>query len=181
MTPRQVIRVDFVRETNGEGGIATASPPACRRRFSFQQERLEEVWYEAVGLLKKHEEEVGPLRGQGKLAPNERAYHIAARNGFFRVYTMRAEGLLVGYSVLAITPHLHYSGLVFAIEDVIYVLPEHRGLRAVQFIDWMDRHLLEEVDCITRHSTGAKPWGRTLERMHYRSLGTTYIRVKEAR
>jgi hypothetical protein len=144
----------------------------------FREEELADVWQEAVELLKRHEAEVGPLRGQGKLAPNVKAYHEAARNGFFRVFTARVDGLLVGYCVMGVTPHLHYSGLVWAIEDVIYVDREHRGRIAIRFVKWMDEELFLEADAITRHSTVLKPWGPVLERMHYRPLGTTYIRTK---
>lgn len=161
--------------TSTDAGSALVLEHAHAR---FQEEQLADVWQEAAELLKRHEEEVGPLKGDGRLAPNVKAYHEAANSGFFRVYTMRVDAALVGYCVVGVTPHLHYSGLVWAIEDVIYVDREHRGRLAVRFIEWMDALLLEEVDAITRHSTVAKPWGRTLERLQYRPLGTTYIRTK---
>ena len=88
----------------------------------------------------------------------------------------RAE--LVGYCAMGVSRHLHWSQTVWAIQDVLYVVPEHRGIAAVDFIRWMDAHLFREVNVIARHVTLLNDFGRTLERMGYREIEKTYVLVR---
>lgn len=145
---------------------------------SFQEESLLAVWGEARPLMERHAAEVGCLPGL-KLQPNVEAYSRGVEAGYLRAFTMRgAKAELVGYCSMGVSPHLHWSQTVWAIQDVLFVEPGRRGIRAVEFILWMDEQLFKDVDAITRFSTLACPYGRTLERMGYVPLGTTYIRTK---
>lgn len=142
---------------------------------SFQEERFEDVWTEARPLIEKHAAEVGCLKDL-PLHPNLEAYAKAAEAGFTRVYTMRADRELLGYCVMCVSPHLHWSQTKWAIQDVLWVDPRYRGRKAIAFIVEIDEALAAEgVNAISRFSTNERPYGRTLERLKYRALGTTYL------
>jgi len=62
-----------------------------------------------------------------------------------RVYTVRENKRLVGYSAYIVTMSLHYKGEYWAINDAIYILPEYRkGGKGEEFITFCEVRLAQE-------------------------------------
>lgn len=96
--------------------------------------------------------------------------------GILRLFTIRATHL-VGYSVFAVLPHPNYPRVVCATQDVTYVVPAHRGIRAVKFMQWCDRQLESEgVHIIVRQVDDRVDYSRTLERLGYQPKERSFLR-----
>jgi GNAT superfamily N-acetyltransferase len=83
----------------------------------------------AEKLLRAHWEEVAKRRDLMVLAPDWDRYEALESAGVLVSLGAFVDGRLVGYSVTIVGPHLHYVGLIYGQNDVIYVAPEHRKSR----------------------------------------------------
>lgn len=63
------------------------------------------------------------------LDPDEEQYDRLDAAGVLVKLGAFCDGELVGYSITIVTRHLHYRGLVYGQNDVLYVVPEHRKSR----------------------------------------------------
>lgn len=68
------------------------------------------------------------------LNPNWEKYQELTDSGSMFTLALRKDGVLVGYSANLLGPHLHYRDLVVAINDVLYVTPDTRGLAALRLM-----------------------------------------------
>lgn len=73
------------------------------------------------------------------LEPDYEAYRRIGQAGMLRTVTCRADGVLVGYIVFIVSPHLHYKSCATAIEDIYFVKKEYRkgrvGIRLFQYAE----------------------------------------------
>lgn len=111
--------------------------------FTFQVETLDAVLADDLeDLLAMHWQEVALDKDNTPLKPNWAAYRQLERAGVLHAMTMRLDGLLIGYDAFFVQPPLHYSTQTWAINDILYVMPEHRRGRAgVQLIQAAERYL----------------------------------------
>lgn len=144
--------------------------------MTFQRERISDCWDEGRPLLAANWQESGVFRRE-EFAPDRSRFEALESVGALRLFTARAAGLLIGYAVFFIQPHLMYPSLSFAQQAVLYMSPAHRGISSVRFIDWMDRELKAEgVDAVYRHVSPKRDYSRTLERRGYVATETGYVR-----
>lgn len=91
--------------------------------ITIQVERLSplietELW----PLLQAHREELSTNKALMQLAPIAKQYRAAEEAGSLFCLTVRDEaGALKGYSANFIGPHLHYSGLRYVHNDVLFL------------------------------------------------------------
>jgi len=81
------------------------------------------------------------------------------------------DGKIVGYSVLLISPHLHYAETVFAMVDVIFLCESHRKTRAGLFLINKTEEFAKEAGAhvLTYHT---KPNHNTIEKiLYYKGFG----------
>lgn len=111
------------------------------------------------------------------LEPAWEKYEQLADEGAIRVYTARDEdGLLIGYSVYFLRYNLHYRSSLNALQDILFVHPNHRGMGG-KFIKWCDEQLKEEkVQAVYHHVKAAHNFGPLLERMGYELVDLIYAR-----
>lgn len=113
------------------------------------------------------------------LAPDHVAYERIEDSGALRVWVVRSGEALVGYAIWFVRPHLHYAGTLYALQDVLYVAPEHRarGL-GPRLIRHCDQALAAEGVVVAMHHVKlAHPaLGRLLERAGYQAVETTYAK-----
>lgn len=103
--------------------------------MNIRQERIADCRKSGVeDLLIAHWLEVAVDRDAIPLAVDWDKYADLEEKGIFLGLTMREAGVLCGYNAFFTVPHLHYMTTVFAMNDVIYLVPEHRGLDGVRFI-----------------------------------------------
>ena len=142
-------------------------------------ESAEATWDEAAPLVAAHHAEVGHLPRE-LFSPDKERYIKMEAAGFVRLFTAREmpDRKLVGYQVFLVSPHQHYSGVLTALQDLIYLAPEHRGLKAVRFIMYADQQLeYSGVELISRHSPHVNHgFGTTLERMGYAPMEQIFSR-----
>ncbi len=145
--------------------------------ITFQPESIAEFWDEALALAAANHAETGFLDG-ARFAPDYDQYRALDEIKRLRLFTMREDGKLAGYAVHLVTQqHLHYPGTAMAMQDVLYVAPWARGLNAVAFLEWMDETLKAQgVEFVIRQVTTKVDYHRTLERMGYKPVSTTFLK-----
>lgn len=81
-------------------------------------------------LIREHWEEVAKNKDVMVLAPNMPVYRALEEAGCLLSVGAFDDEVLIGYSVSIVTNHLHYAGLLYATNDVIFVGKTHRSGRA---------------------------------------------------
>ena len=95
--------------------------------ISYQVELVTEVLDEIKPLLRAHYEEISTDKEIRVLDPDYDKYIQLNEMGGLRVFTVRDDGVLIGYFVTLMTPHIHYMQTEFAMNDIMYLDPGHRG------------------------------------------------------
>ena len=152
-------------------GVETEMP------ISFAQEKLEAIWDEVLPLARLNQLETGAL-SPDDFKPDRERFLAIEKAGIMPVFTARREdNLLVGYAVFLVSPHLHYSALVWAMQDVLFVHPEHRGVGAVRFILRQDDALKASgVQVIARYVSARHDYEKTLLGIGYSPIERAYIK-----
>ena len=94
----------------------------------YQVEKLKDILDELKPLLELHWEEIALNKDKIKLNPDWDSYMKLEEAGILQLVTARETGSwqLVGYSVDLVSTSLHYSDHSFAINDVLFIHPDHR-------------------------------------------------------
>jgi hypothetical protein len=143
---------------------------------TFQLESMESVIEEIKPLIEKHWEEIAHFKDI-PLDPDYDSYGAGERLGKLRIFTVRLEsGELIGYAVFYIGS-LHYQSTKTASQDILFVLPEHRGLTGYRFIEYCDNQLRAEgTQVVYQHVKVAHDFGPLLRRIGYEAVDTLYAR-----
>jgi GNAT superfamily N-acetyltransferase len=81
-----------------------------------------------LGLFEAHWNEVGEDRDTIALEPDFHKLLGMERAGLLASFTARdAAGMLAGYAMMLVAPHILYKAHVFACSVTLYIAPEHRG------------------------------------------------------
>ena len=95
--------------------------------IAFAVERWAQFVKDGVKLFPLHYAELARDQEVIKLDINHALYEDADARGIGQIATVRDDGKLVGYTILALMPHLHYkSAGLMAMIDVYYLLPNYR-------------------------------------------------------
>jgi hypothetical protein len=93
---------------------------------------------ELKGILPEHYDELCVTK-DFPLMPDYVAYGKLCVAGMLRCIVARADGVLVGYALFIVSPHLHYSTCKTAFEDIYFLKKEYRlgrtGIRLFQFAE----------------------------------------------
>lgn len=144
--------------------------------ITFAREQLRDTWDEGASLIKLNNAETGALATE-EFAPDAEKYFQLEDLGMVRLYTARICDKLIGYAIFLIQHHLHYPKTRWAIQDVLFISPEYRGLGAVRFILWTDDMLRSDgVHIVFRHVSHKRDYSRTLERLGYGAVETGFMR-----
>lgn len=112
--------------------------------MKIAHECLANVKKDMKPLLKKHWEMVALNQGKIKLNPDWKEYARLDAAGILRIFTARQDGELVGYCVLIVNRSLHYKDHIFANNDVVFVLPDHRaGATGYKLVKYAEDHCRE--------------------------------------
>lgn len=85
-------------------------------------EKIEECWE----LLLLHREELTTHKHIMELKPDIEKYKVLEDNGLLMTLALYDEDKIVGYSVNVLVRNIHYSDLVTAQNDILYVHPAYR-------------------------------------------------------
>ena len=149
----------------------------------FQQEPFSyKLAAEIEPLLRRHWDEIAHYKDI-PLDVDWSAYAAAALQGMLRIYTMRDvdASQLVGYAVYVVKPHLHYRGSMQAMQDVLYLVPEHRNAGGGgALIAFADQLLAQDgVKVVYHHVKLAHNFGPLLARLGYEPIETVWGRRLE--
>lgn len=79
----------------------------------------------------------------GVFDPDWSLYKTIQLSGALHIYTARIDGLLVGYIAYIIQFHLHQKTVLSAMQDGLYIRPDHRrGRLAIRLIKFSEAGLL---------------------------------------
>lgn len=147
--------------------------------LTYQQEFLATCRGEAEPLLAAHWQEIALNRDLIPLAPDWPAYEALEAAGVLRIFTARDGGRLVGYFAVFVRPHLHYRDTIFAVNDVIYLAPEHRrGWAGPRLIQFAERCLRDDgVTVLAINTKRHRPFDLLLKRMGFGVAETVYQKV----
>lgn len=135
-----------------------AHQATCRREsivdgLSFQLDSFRRLREEGVeDLMIPHWIEAGVHKDRMPLEIDWPAYYELEAMGRFRAYSLRKNGIVIGYNLFIVHKHMRYR-TVQAINDAIYVDPEERGFAGLILIRRAERDLFDSgVDVIQYHS-----------------------------
>lgn len=141
--------------------------------ITFQKEKLSDVFDEAMPLFKKHWIEVDYFKDE-EFNPDKEKYLAIEKYGTYNFYTARKNDTLVGYTGFIKSHSLHNPKSYRAIQDVIFIDPEHRGF-GTSFIAWTEKELRKEnIDVIYQCSRAVKSFGSILEKQGYTLIDLVY-------
>lgn len=137
--------------------------------IDLKQELLCEAVEEMQPLLELHYQELTCHKDQIKLEPDWKRYAELEQQGVFVLFTAREHGHLVGYSAFFLTPHIHYAQTRVAINDVLFLHPDHRkGRTGIKLIRHSEQALKAMgMQKITWHIKFSHDWRTILHRMGY--------------
>lgn len=97
---------------------------------------VDEVSALAGPLFADHYDEVALHKQVMRLKPDWLRYKALEQHDSLLILTAWVDGMLAGYAVSFVLTHLHYSELLYAANDVLFVAKEHRqsqvGLRLIR-------------------------------------------------
>ena len=113
---------------------------AYRIERSTVQDKQEAVWH----LLVQHRDELTTNKELMVLAPDWPRYKAMEDAGMLVTLFVYFNDEIVGYSCNIVGANLHYAGLRYAHNDVLYTAPEHRGRVGMRLIHETERVVAEE-------------------------------------
>lgn len=133
------------------------------------------VFSEGSALLEKHFKEVAHYQDI-PLNPDKETYFRCEDADTLRVFTAREIGDLIGYAIFFIKHNMHYKDSKQAVQDVIFIHPEKRGL-GLSFINYCDDELREiGVQAVYHHVKRAHNWGPAIEKIGYELVDLIYAK-----
>ncbi len=143
--------------------------------ITFAKESLSsELFAEIVPLAQDHFEEVDPMPDK-KQGMNFNFY--VSVELALRIFTARIDDKLAGYATFFVNKHPHYEDSLQAQQDLVFMVPEHRGLFGLSFLRYCDEELINEgVEAILQHSPVKRDFGPVLGKLGYEPIQTLYIR-----
>lgn len=144
--------------------------------ITFQREKAQECFAEALPLLAEHWQEIAHYKDI-PLDPDYDSYAAAENNGNLVCFTARTEtGELIGYAVYFIRRNLHYKSSLQAYQDILFISKPRRGMGG-KFILWCDEQLRAmTVQVVYHHIKAAHNFGQLLERFGYELMDLIYSR-----
>ena len=144
--------------------------------IKFGKEALNPAFFDEIKpLISEHWEEIAHFKDI-PLDPDFDLYQKIQDSGNIRVFTVREEDKLVGYALFFTKVNLHYKSSNQAVQDILFIHPDHRGCGA-KFIIWCDEQLKAEgVQAVYQHMKAKHNFGEMLERIGYELQDLIYVR-----
>jgi len=132
---------------------------------------------DAIPLLERHWEEIAHFQDI-PLDVDLVLYQAMEEAGALRCFAARIDGELVGYVVYLVRANGHYRKSLQAVQDVLFIAPEHRrsglGFSMVKAAD--DALRAEGVQAVYQHSKLAFDIGPFLLPQGYEAVETIYVK-----
>lgn len=140
--------------------------------MKFQREDTS-IYEEMRPLLQQHYDEIAHYKDI-PLEPDVEGYKRIEELGNLRMFTVRDDNELIGYSIFFIKHNLHYKSSIQAIQDIVFIRKDRRG-QGREFLQWCDNELKSEgVDVVYHHVKAAHNFGPLLVRQGYELVDYIY-------
>ena len=132
-----------------------------------------EDYYDCIDEIKEHinahDEEVGPF-DEPELDPDYDSYEALADTNQLVCFTAREDSKLVGYAMFLLVHHHYYATVLVGQSDLIYVVPEYRGVMSKHFIEYCEEQLWANygVDGISISMHTKRDFSGMLQSMNYK-------------
>lgn len=134
--------------------------------MTFQEEKLKNCLDEAKPLLYAHYKEIAHYQDI-EFNPDYEMYLKMDEAGIIKSYSVRENGVMIGYAVFFIKRNLHYKKSIQAQQDIVFIKSDKRGC-GLFFIKWCDEQLKREgIQVVYHHIKAAHNFGKALERIGY--------------
>ena len=147
--------------------------------ITYQEEKFSKVVFESYPLIEAHHREVDPMRDVAPLKLDMETYLTMEKAGHIVLCTARRDKGLVGYHLNFINQSHHSKNTTYAINDVVYVVPELRGgtvpVRLFQFAEEKIRE--RGVRVITTTMIPGHGYEKLLDFLGYKEMEVTYSKV----
>lgn len=142
----------------------------------FSEESLSSSLEEAKPLLQKHWEEISYYKDI-TLNPDYDAYSKLESMGCLKVFIARdTDHKMAGYAVFMIRNHLHYKQSLMAVQDIVFMDPERRGM-GLLFIKWCDNRLRDiGIQVVSHHIKASHNFGPAMEKLGYELQDLIYTK-----
>lgn len=133
-------------------------------------------------LFKEHYKEVHLFPDEIPFNPCYVTYERLEELGAIETFIVKWGDEIVGYAIFTVNYNPHYQDHIYAVNDVIFVKPEHRHTGVADYmVAFCERYLKEErdVSVITYHMKPFKPFRNLMERNSYKhgeELFMKYVR-----
>ena len=126
-------------------------------------------------LLERHYEELGRYK-ELQLEPDFDSYLIAQEQKTVRVYTVRENTVLIGYTIFFVTHSLHHKNTQQALQDILWLDPKYRRQSiGADFLFWCEGRLRDEgVQIVLQVARNRATQGAILEATGYEILEWVY-------
>lgn len=113
------------------------------------------------------------------LNPNYDAYNGLADAGLIHLVTARDNGLLVGYHISIVSPHMHYQHSLTAFTDIYYLDEKYRiGRNGINMFKFMESSLkkrgVERIYMMTKTDSDKS---KILKRLGYAEKERIYTKM----
>lgn len=155
--------------------IAPSSAPA--RVHVYERESLGACRDEVLILAGRHFAETARFKSGG-CSPDMAVYEKLEASGCLFLYTIReiAGDALIGYCTMIVRRH-HHTNQVRGFEDLLYIVPERRGIGA-GFVAWIDGQLAGEgVEVVQRACQTSHNHGKMYHYLGYDKTEETWSRA----
>jgi len=133
-------------------------------------------------IYPEHYEELAANKSSVKLNVNYAKYSQLESLGMLHLVTVRKDGLLAGYHLSMISPHLHYVDSLTCFTDIFFVRQQYRkeqnGMIGLKLFKFMEESLREKG--VQRIYMGTKlhlDIGPILERLGYSPIERLYTKM----
>lgn len=146
---------------------------------TYAVERWRDLQAEMMPLLVKHWHEVALNHAAVPLDIDQAGYKRHDESGALHIVTARRDGMLIGYHVAIISPHLHYASTLHGLTDVYYIAPEFRhGVTGMRLFQRVEKEL--KARGVKKLYTATKlhlDQGKLFEHMGYTPIERVYAKI----
>jgi GNAT superfamily N-acetyltransferase len=144
--------------------------------ITYQEESVQDCLEEIKPLIEAHWEEIAIHKDRIKLNPDFDKYLLLDSLGMLHILTARDDEELVGYFISFIQPNMHYKDEMFAINDILYIKPEHRkGTVGYRLFKKAEASLKEiGVSVIIIHAKVKNDFKPLMDKLDYERIEYTY-------
>ena len=137
--------------------------------LTFAKESFAATYHESLELFNQHYVEIS-ANHDIELKGDTKRYLELEGAGALAVWTVREQGELIGYGWFFITKHLHYADSTQAVQDILFIRKDKRGMGR-KFIKYCDDQM-RSMGCqiVHQHVKCAHDWSHVLVEQGYKQV-----------